>query len=240
MSKLQVLVVDDDRDFAESFADVLRSDGHWVDTAYSGEEAIARFPQRRYDLTFMDVKLPGRNGVESFLEIRRQQPDAQVYMMTGFSLEHLLEQALAGGARGVLQKPLDLDRVLEMLKEMQSCEILVADDDPDFVAGIRDVLEDEGYAVVVARDGQEALQRVQSGGIDVLILDVRMPILSGLEVCRKLHSNGIMPPTIIVTAYSREEAATLEKLRAMSPAGILFKPFDPAELLAVVARTTGR
>jgi two-component system, NtrC family, response regulator HydG len=136
MSKLHVLVVDDDRDFAESLADVLRSDGHWVDTAYSGEEAILRFPLWHYDLTFMDVRLPGRNGVESLLELRKLRPDAQVYMMTGFSMEHLLERALAVGARGVLQKPLDLDRVLQLLKEMQSCQILIADDDPDFVAGI--------------------------------------------------------------------------------------------------------
>jgi two-component system, NtrC family, response regulator HydG len=240
MSKLHLLVVDDDRDFAESLADVLRSDGHWVDTVYSGEEAIARFPQRRYDLTFMDVKLPGRNGVESLLELRKLQPDAQVYMMTGFSMEHLVERALSEGARGVLHKPLDLDRVLLMLKELQSCQILIADDDPDFVAAIQDVLEDGGYAVVVARDGGEAVARVQAGGIDVLILDLRMPILSGLEVCQQLHRSGIMPPTIIVTAYSRAETATLQTLRAMAPAGILFKPFDPAELLAVVARTTGR
>jgi len=239
MSKLRIFVVDDDHDFAESLADVLRLDGHHVDTAYSGEEAIARFRQQSYDLTFMDVRLPGRNGVESFLEIRRLKPDAQVYMMTGFSVEQLLDEAVAQGARGVLHKPLDLERVLQLAGEIRPGGILIADDDPDFVASVREILEENWYAVYVARNGREAVDRVCADGIDVLILDLRLPMLNGLEVYLELKRKGHALPTIIVTGYAREEVEALDALRSMSVTGILTKPFDPAALLEVVARISG-
>ncbi len=234
MSKLRIFVVDDDRDFAESLADVLRLDGHQVDTAYTGEEAIERFPQKEYDLTFMDVKLPGLNGVESFMEIRKLKPDAQVYMMTGFSVEQLLEQAVAEGARGVLHKPLDLEELLRMLNDIKAGGVLIADDDPDFVQSIREVLEEHGYKVYVAHDGGEAVEKVLNNGIDVLILDLRMPVLNGLEVYLELKKHGRCLPTILVTAYAREEAEAIDTLKSLAVTGVLTKPFDPGQLLVAL------
>ena len=59
-------------------------------------------------------------------------------------------------------------------------------DDPDFVEGIQQMLENAGYAVVIARDGQEAVEKVVGGAFDVLVLDLRLPVLSGLEVYLEL------------------------------------------------------
>ena len=71
MKKLHILIVEDDQDFAESMADILESQGHVVQLAVSGEEAISIFQKQDFDVAFMDVKLPGKNGVESFLEIHK-------------------------------------------------------------------------------------------------------------------------------------------------------------------------
>lgn len=120
MSKLRIFVVDDDRDFADTLADLLRLEGHDADTAYSGEDALAQLGTQQYDLTLLDVRLPGRNGVESFLEMRRLNPNAQVYLMTAFSVEGLVDRALASGARGVLAKPLDLHNLLSMINCLQA------------------------------------------------------------------------------------------------------------------------
>ena len=240
MNNLRIFVVDDDQDFAASLADVLELDGHEVDVAHSGEEAIRAFERNDYDLTFMDVKLPGRNGVESFLEIRRQKPDARVYMMTGFSVEQLLEDAIAGGARGVLHKPLDLQRLLELLKEIKPEGILIADDDEEFVASVSDVLGENGYRVAVVRDGREAVQRVLENGFDVLILDLRLPGLGGVEVYMELKRHGREIPTIIVTASAGEEVEALDELQALSLTGVLTKPFDPEQLLSAIQSLTAK
>ena len=110
-----IFVVDDDRDHAESIADILALQGDDVVLAFSGEEAVRRFGEQAFDLTLMDVKLPGMNGVEAFFELRRQRPDAIVVMMTGFSLEHLLAQAMLSGADGILHKPFAAAQLLEAI-----------------------------------------------------------------------------------------------------------------------------
>ena len=140
MTKLRVFIVDDDIDFAESLAEVIARRGHSVELAHSGEDAVERFRDAEFDIAFMDVKLPGMNGVESFFEIRKNKPDAKVMMMTGYSVENLLRQAIDNGALGVLRKPLDFDEVLEALKKVKpNGLVLIADDDPDFVASLENV-----------------------------------------------------------------------------------------------------
>jgi two-component system, NtrC family, response regulator HydG len=116
--KRRILVVDDDRDHAESIADILAMHGHEVEMAFTGEEAVRRFAQGGFDLTLMDVKLPGMNGIEAFFEIRRSRSDARVIMMTGFSVEELLSQAMLNGAHGVLYKPLAIANLLRAVSEM--------------------------------------------------------------------------------------------------------------------------
>jgi DNA-binding response OmpR family regulator len=235
MKPLSIFIVDDDRDFAESLAEVLTSAGHRVEVCFDGEEAVRVFRERTFDLTFMDVKLPRKNGVESFFEIRAIRPQARVVMMTAFSVEQLLTQATDQGAIGVLRKPFDTARLLKTLEGLKpDGVVLMADDDSDFVESMRSLLVGQGYRVLVARTGREAVAAVCSGGIDVLVLDLRLPVLSGLEVYLELKRRNCSLPTVIVTGYAAEEAGSIDMLRTLSVAGVLVKPFDPQDLLNLI------
>jgi two-component system response regulator HydG len=236
VNPLRVFIVDDDQDFAESLALLMEGRGYQVELAFSGEEAIAKFREQDFDITFMDVRLPGKSGLESFWGIRKFKPSARVVMMTGYSVEQLLEQAVEHGAWGVLEKPIDVHQVLEMLENIKPEGILIVDDDPDFVESIKNLLVDNGYIVFVAENGQEAIGRIRSNGIDILILDLRLPILSGLETYLELKRIGHAIPTLIVTAYFDEYADDVDRLRSLSVSGVLRKPFDPRELLKAVER----
>jgi two-component system response regulator HydG len=236
MNPMRVFIVDDDRDLAESLSIALEGSGCEVEIAYSGEEAIRIFREKDFDIAFMDVKLPGKNGVESFLEIKKMKPGIKVVMMTGYSVEQLLEQALDNGAWGILHKPIDMNKLLEMLRDAGEQGILVVDDDPDFVESTRDFLSNCGYRVFVAENGEEAIRRVRSNSIDVLILDLRMPILDGLETCLQLKKEGLSVPTIIVTAFAEEEKSSIDVLCLMPVCGLLRKPFDPNDLIEAVNR----
>ncbi|NLE37315.1 MAG: response regulator [Pirellulaceae bacterium] len=240
MAAGRILIVDDDRDFAEGLADVLLPHGFDVELAFSAEDALTKFIEGNFDVTFMDVRLPGKNGVESFLEIRARKPHARVIMMTGYSVEQLLEQAVAGGAWAILHKPLNPERILRLLRDIVPAGILIADDDADSVQGIREILESQGYRVYAARDGREAIDRAGENDIDVLLLDLHMPILGGLEVYLELRRVGRAIPTIIVTAYAQEEAAALAKLRSLSVQGVLRKPFNPRDLVELVESLVGQ
>lgn len=241
MGGLRILVVDDDRDFAMSWGRVIESDGHEVELVFSGEEAVEKFAEADFDVAFVDVLLPGKNGVESLVEMRKLNPRAKVVMMTGFSVNELLDQAVEGGAWEVLHKPLDEERVFTMLDEIRPGGIvLVADDDPDFLAVIRQVLEETGYSVVAVRNGREALEAVESNHFEVLLLDLRMPVLDGLEVYLEVRKTGRTIPTIIATGYAREEALKLDRLRRLDVTGVLEKPFAPEDLLELIRSMSSR
>ena len=229
---LTILVVDDDLDVAGTLADIFEMEGHDVTVAHTGEAAVKQFSENDYDVAFMDVIMPGMNGVESFFEIRKMKPDAKVFMMTGYSIQQLLDQAIDHGALGVLNKPVNVVHILDILQEVQPRGIiLVADDDPDFSEGIKAMLIANNYNVVLVHDGQEAVDKVANGGVDVLILDLKLPVLDGLEVYTTLKEKNCEVPTIIVTGHAAEKGSDIEALRDMSVTGVLTKPFEPPALL---------
>ncbi len=116
----KVLIVEDDPDFAESLMIALSVRDCHVDIARTGEEAIRKFRSLCYDIAFMDIKLPGKNGVESLAEIRGFCPDAYVVMMTGFSEATLLDKARKAGAVDILRKPFRLKEMFDYIENLQN------------------------------------------------------------------------------------------------------------------------
>lgn len=232
MKPLHILICDDDEDFAESLGDVLESRGHECTLVFTGEDAIRSFRDQDFDVAFMDVRLPGKDGVESFLEVRKFRPDARVFMMTAFSVQQLLERAVDNGALGILNKPFATNEILELVESIKPGGIvLVVDDDPDFAESVETLLTEGGYRVLVAHSGEEALERMGDHEVDLLVLDLRLPMISGLEVYLELKKRDRVVPTVIVTGHAESEQSSIDRLRDMSVTGCLIKPFEPKELL---------
>ncbi len=188
---MRVFIIDDDRDHAESVADVLAMRGFECELAFSGEAGLARFRESSFDIVFMDVKLPGMNGVETFFEFRKLRPGVKVMLMTGFSLEQLVAQAVENGALGVLRKPFAMQELLDVLEQVKPRGmVLVADDDPEFAASLEPILTHNGYRVKIAKIGDEALTLASHDGLDCLILDVRMPVLGRHRGLSALEARG--------------------------------------------------
>ncbi|MGH6854879.1 MAG: response regulator [Aestuariivirga sp.] len=228
--QLSILVVDDDADNANSMGELFETEGHNATVVDSGEAAIEAFRHTKFDVAFMDVMMPGKNGVESFLEIRKVAPAAKVYMMTGYSVEQLLQQAMDHGALGVLSKPIDTAKVLAVLAEIGSNGIvIVAEDDPGFGSQLQEMIRNAGRACHLVRDGREALDHAESP--NVLIFDLKAPLIQGMEVYSSLRQAGRIVPTIIITASGADYHDTLEAMRDVAITGILNKPFDPMSLL---------
>jgi two-component system response regulator HydG len=114
MSRANVMIVDDDQDLAESLAEFLEMSGCSVTTAANGKEALLGHGKQDFDVTFMDVRMPIMNGVDSFFEIRKLKPTAKIVMMTGFK-EAIVTKALEAGAAGLLNKPFDIEAMLAIV-----------------------------------------------------------------------------------------------------------------------------
>ncbi len=113
---------------------------------------------------------------------------------------------------------------------MTQIHILVAEDDPHIRMGLKDTLESEGYAVMQAGDGREAITLFQNQAIDLVILDVMMPEKSGYDVCRQIRKIDQHIPVIMLTAKSEE----IDKVVGLELGAddYMTKPFGIHELLA--------
>ncbi len=111
-------------------------------------------------------------------------------------------------------------------------KILIVEDEPNMVAGLRDNFEYEGYEVITAGDGVEGLERAFADSPDLVVLDVMMPRMSGLDVCRQLKARRPSIPVIMLTARGQEvdKVVGLE----LGADDYVTKPFSIRELLARV------
>jgi DNA-binding response OmpR family regulator len=109
-------------------------------------------------------------------------------------------------------------------------KVLIIEDEPNMVVGLKDSCEYEGYEVAVARDGKEGLEKASTEKPDIILLDVMLPLMSGLDVCRALRSRGIETPILMLTARSQE----LDKVVGLEVGAddYVTKPFSIKELLA--------
>jgi two-component system alkaline phosphatase synthesis response regulator PhoP len=120
-------------------------------------------------------------------------------------------------------------------------KILIIEDEPDMVVGLKDNFEFEGYEVVTASDGATGLERARSQKPDLVLLDIMLPRLSGLEVCKTLRSEGFTAPIIMLTARGQE----IDKVVGLELGAddYVTKPFSIRELLArvraILRRTDG-
>jgi CheY-like chemotaxis protein len=82
MTSTKILIVDDELIMRESLAGWLERDGHDVETAVSGEAALARLKETRYDILFLDIKMEGMSGLEVLKQVKENDPDVAVVMIT--------------------------------------------------------------------------------------------------------------------------------------------------------------
>src|SRR6516165_8179953 len=93
---------------------------------------------------------------------------------------------------------------VNVVEAQRAAKILIIEDEPNMVAGLRDNFEFEGYSVITASDGVEGLQRALDESPDLVVLDVMMPRMSGLEVCKQLRAKRGSIPIIMLTARGQE------------------------------------
>ena len=111
--------------------------------------------------------------------------------------------------------------------------IAVLDDEPQLRKALRRLLVVHGFAVVTFERGADVLSALAAHPMDCLLLDLRMPEMSGYEVMEGLIARGVSTPVIVLTAHG--EADTDERVRTMGAVAYLTKPVDEAALLSAIA-----
>jgi CheY-like chemotaxis protein len=131
-SKPKVLIVEDQRSMRLTLAGIIEDQGYDVTEVEDGYRAIEAVRKSAFDLVFMDIKMPGINGVQTFREIKKISQRPVVVMMTGFAVEDLVKEALEEGAFSVVYKPFEIDEVIRLMES-----VLKADYPPGACPGER-------------------------------------------------------------------------------------------------------
>jgi CheY-like chemotaxis protein len=117
-------------------------------------------------------------------------------------------------------------------------KVLICDDDPVILRLLQVNLEIEGYDVVIAHHGEEAVDKALAETPDLVLLDIMMPRMDGYEACRQIRSHDETKEVPIVFLSARAQQSDIDKGRAYGVSDYLTKPFDPTDLLEVIERLT--
>ena len=115
----RALVVDDNRSLAEDLAEILELEGYVVHVFDDPAEAVRRASELEFEFALLDVRMPGMDGVALHAQLLRGHPRASYILMTAYSEDERIGEALAAGVRCVLSKPVPLDELLRTMAELR-------------------------------------------------------------------------------------------------------------------------
>lgn len=237
-NKPHILIVDDNVNLRKTMSLILKRQGYTVTTAEDGQKAIVQVEQSLFDMILMDIKMPLMNGVEAYKRIKAIRPESVVLMMTAHAVEDLVQEALEEGVYGIVYKPLDIEKLLDLIKK--SAEIkqrtltLVVDDDPGTCAMFTNVLDKKGYKVGIAHTGEEAITLTQQNRYDIIFIDVKLPTINGLETYLSIKETNPDAVVIMMTAYRQETSELVAEALHNSAYTCLYKPLDMKKVLELV------
>jgi signal transduction histidine kinase/DNA-binding response OmpR family regulator len=239
-----VLVVDDDLELLRLTKSQLEREGFSVLTATTGEEGIKQAARRRPDVILLDLLLPDKSGLD-VLHILKAEPGTRDIPVLVVSIASDGIRSLSLGASEWLRKPVDPKALVGTVRRLldgsagDAPSVLVVDDETDTLDFLRDTLRSEGFRVVAAHDGRQALEALAKARPDLVLLDIMMPEQSGFEVLEALaqHPDTASIPVVVLTA--RADDVDAQRGLALGARKYMSKPFDVQALIAEVQRQVG-
>ena len=262
MEKPKVLLVDDDVDFLEALKMTFKKHGFKVSTASDGEEALDKTKKFQPDFLVLDVMLPKKDGYAVCHMLKSDPKTSLIPILILTSLGNKDEgkvgaELLAEGhhAEGYMEKPAEpeilVQKGLELIAKAHGkttqepkSKILVIDDDPEFIAAVKLILEENGYDVIVSYTGEDGLLTVRKHEIDLILLDVMLPGEDGFAVCKELKDDETFRsiPVIMLTSVGEKltEPGYAKAMAVTHQADdFLEKPVKPKDLLKHIRKHIG-
>lgn len=233
-----LLVVEDEPAIANLLRYQLEKAGYKVTTATSGQEALRVARESSPDLITMDILLPDIDGFET-IRLLQADPRTRDIPVVIVSIVQDEERALQLGVDAYLTKPIDERRLLDTVASLLAGHepIMVVDDDPDILRLLRRTLRRHGFPVITAQNGNEALAKIAAQAPALVLLDLKMPQMSGYQMLRSLKSKADTRniPVIVMTGVEAYKAS-LGHVMALGATDFLTKPFDLHALVTEIHR----
>jgi two-component system response regulator HydG len=232
--KLHILLIDDDQRMTRTLADILSLDGYETIQASSGKMALELAQKMKFDCALTDIRMPDMNGVEVLQALRQMQPDLPVALMTAYAHEEILRIGMQSGAAGVLEKPLDIDLLLQFCTDLQwTRSIAIVDDDPNFCATLGDILARRGFSVTKITDPRQVMG-LFSEHAQIVLLDMKLNAADGYDVLKEIRQQYPRMPVLLITGYREEMAISIQRALDLQVYACLYKPLEIENLLQIL------
>lgn len=225
--KASVLIIDDSLTYRETLRAALEKDGYQTLLAGTGEAGLRLAADHRPGAILVDGELPGIDGPTVIRHIRIDTALRNIpcVLLTASDDRGAELRALDAGADAFVRKDQDVEVILARLtavlrsatlsvaNEATSSllgpkKVLAVDDSPTYLHELSDALRSEGYDVVLARSGEEAMEMLAVQAVDCILLDLLMPGMGGKEACKQIKSAPVVRdiPLIMLTSLEDREA----------------------------------
>lgn len=253
--KYRILLVDDEEEFLNASSQALHRRNLDVDVAPNGVTALELVEKNQYDVIVLDVKMPDIDGIEVFRIIHDKHPNLPVILLTGHASIDDAFHTSKDGIADYLSKPIDMNHLAELIFKviakwrkkrqddagntetagsMGTVKVLLIDDELEFLKSMSRVLERRNMEVLTADRGELGLSLLRECLVDVVVLDVKMPEMDGLEVLMRIKTDFPSVQVIMLTGHPSHDAA-MEAIR-QGAHEYLEKPPDVHKLAATIRK----
>ena len=262
----RVLIIDDNAQARSVLSGMLTNLSFIADEAPSGQEGIemvrqAALAREPYDIAFVDWQMPGLDGIETgrrILALPNLDAAPHLVMVTAYGREEVLKQAEESGFENVLIKPvtssilfdtaigalgadLEATETIEAgpsfdIERMRGARVLLVEDNEINQEVAIGQLEDAEVFVDLAENGAEAVRMVRENDYDVVLMDMQMPVMDGIEATRILRSNPRFETLPIIAMTANALVSDREMCLEAGMNDHIAKPIDPDQLFGVLLR----
>jgi len=244
-SQPRILIVDDSAVIRKALTKQMEASGARVTQAEDGEQAWLAAHRGDFDLVITDVEMPNLDG---FGLCRRLKNDVgtrsiPVIILSSLEADRDVERGFNAGATAYVAKSEahlhlngTVEKVLKQSRFTRSRCILVVDDSPSIRKFVSKALEEAGFRVMTAENGKDAFFRINAIRPDLIISDINMPEMDGIELCKKTHDDPVLAGIPFVIMSTNSDRAIMRRLLSLGASGYLVKPFNLEQIVITVER----
>jgi putative two-component system response regulator len=240
-----ILIVDDSALVRKALTRQLGKFGARVTQAEDGQQGVEAALSDHFDLIIADVEMPHLDGF-GLCEKLKDTPSTRgvpVVMLSSLDTDRDIDRGFKAGAAAYVSKSQVQTQLIETIESVLEKStfhhnrlVLVVDDSSTIRRIVAQALEEAGFKVITAENGKQALKCIDEQRPDLIISDIDMPEMNGIEFCKTLHAEPDLAviPFVIMSASS--DRAIMRRLLSLGAAGYLVKPFNLEQIVITVER----
>lgn len=238
-----VLVAEDNPENQRLFEHLLGKMGLNITMASNGKEALKATESNTFDLILLDIQMPEMGGEEAASILKERNVQVPLVALTANVMQHQINNYRKVGFSDFIAKPFDRQHFYKVLKKFLpekslslSGHVLVAEDNAVNLKLLKRLIEkiSPHIQVTAVEDGAHALEAIRTASYDLILLDMEMPVMNGIEALTKMRDDGCHTPVYMVTGNVNE--SDVKHCLAMGATGHIAKPIDRLELKATCAK----